>query len=86
MRALADTTGPGAVGCTQVTEILYTPGVDLVGPLPAEFTLATMYSVAVGTPRAAPRPRPPLRVAGLRSRDAEIAGTGRIYRGVRLLT
>jgi len=49
MRALADTTGPGAVGCTQVTEILYTPGVDLVGPLPPEFTLATMYSVAVAT-------------------------------------
>ena len=49
MRALSETTGPGAVGCTQVTEILYTPGVELVGPLPAEFTLATIYSVAVGT-------------------------------------
>jgi molybdate transport system substrate-binding protein len=67
MRALADTTGPGAVGCTQVTEILYTPGVDLVGPLPAEFTLATMYSVAVGT--RAPQPALARRFAAL------IAGT-----------
>ncbi len=63
MRALADTTGPGAVGCTQVTEILYTPGVDLVGPLPAEFTLATMYSVAVGT--RAPQPALARRFAAL---------------------
>ena len=38
---------PGAVGCTQITEIRYTPGVVLVGPLPAEFELATVYSVAV---------------------------------------
>ena len=63
MRALADTTGPGAVGCTQVTEILYTPGVDLVGPLPADFTLATMYSVAVGT--HAPQPALARRFAAL---------------------
>lgn len=63
MRALADTTGPGAVGCTQVTEILYTPGVDLVGPLPAEFTLATMYAIAVGT--RAPHPALARRFAAL---------------------
>jgi molybdate transport system substrate-binding protein len=30
-----------------VTEIKYTPGVALVGPLPAEFELATTYSVGV---------------------------------------
>lgn len=47
MRALADAAGPGLVGCTQVTEILYTPGVDLVGTLPPEFALATTYAVAV---------------------------------------
>jgi molybdate transport system substrate-binding protein len=63
MRALADTAGPGAVGCTQVTEILYTPGVDLVGPLPAEFTLATMYAIAVGT--RAPHPALARRFASL---------------------
>jgi molybdate transport system substrate-binding protein len=47
MRALAGDAAPGRVGCTQVTEILYTPGVELVGVLPEEFRLATTYSVAV---------------------------------------
>jgi molybdate transport system substrate-binding protein len=47
MRALADHGQPGALGCTQVTEILYTKGVTLVGPLPAAFELATLYSIAV---------------------------------------
>lgn len=37
----------GAVGCTQVTEILYTPGVTLVAKLPGEVGLTTVYSVAV---------------------------------------
>jgi molybdate transport system substrate-binding protein len=54
MRALADDPDPGAIGCTQVTEILYTPGVTLVGPLPAAFTLATTYSVAVASRSAQP--------------------------------
>ncbi|MFO1323319.1 MAG: substrate-binding domain-containing protein [Burkholderiales bacterium] len=47
MRELAQACGDGLVGCTQVTEILYTPGVELVGPLPAPFALETVYSVAV---------------------------------------
>ena len=47
MRELARTTGQGHVGCTQITEIRYTPGVALVGPLPAEFELTTVYTVAV---------------------------------------
>lgn len=44
----------GAIGCTQVTEILYTPGVDLVAPLPAPYGLTTVYSAAVvaGAPHA----------------------------------
>jgi molybdate transport system substrate-binding protein len=54
MRALADSTGPGAVGCTQVTEILYTPGVDLVATLPQAFALATTYAVAVSGHARAP--------------------------------
>ena len=49
MRELAAGTGRGLVGCTQITEIRYTPGVALVGPLPAEFELATVYTVAVCT-------------------------------------
>ncbi len=37
----------GLVGCTQVTEILYTPGVQLVAALPREFELATVYTAAI---------------------------------------
>ena len=47
MRELAQASRPGLVGCTQITEISYTPGVTLVGPLPAGFALSTVYSVAV---------------------------------------
>jgi molybdate transport system substrate-binding protein len=47
MGELARATTARPIGCTQVTEILYTPGVTLVGPLPAEFELATVYSVAL---------------------------------------
>ena len=46
MRELA-TAPPGAVGCTQVSEILYTDGVVLVGVLPSRFELATVYAAAV---------------------------------------
>ena len=47
MRELAQSRAARPVGCTQVTEIASTPGVTLVGPLPGEFELATVYSVAV---------------------------------------
>jgi molybdate transport system substrate-binding protein len=47
MRALADATEDGLLGCTQVTEISYTRGVTLAGVLPREFELATVYSAAV---------------------------------------
>lgn len=47
MAALAQATEPGAVGCTQVTEILFTPGVRLTGLLPAPYELATTYTAAV---------------------------------------
>ena len=36
-----------AIGCTQATEIRYTPGLALVGALPPPFALATVYSAAV---------------------------------------
>jgi molybdate transport system substrate-binding protein len=52
MAALAENGPRGAIGCTQVTEILYTPGVVLVAPLPPPFELTTSYAVAV-SPRAA---------------------------------
>jgi molybdate transport system substrate-binding protein len=53
MRELADI-GIGAIGCTQITEIMYTPGITLVGPLPDEFELATVYTAAVALRAAQP--------------------------------
>ena len=47
MRAMAADASPRAIGCTQVTEILYTEGVELVARLPARFELATTYTAAV---------------------------------------
>jgi molybdate transport system substrate-binding protein len=47
MEALASSRGSGLIGGTQVTEINATPGVTLVGTLPAPFELATTYAVAV---------------------------------------
>ena len=51
MAAMAAAGDPAAVGCTQASEILYTPGVALVGPLPEPFALATDYSAAVAAAR-----------------------------------
>lgn len=47
MREMALAAGIRAIGCTQITEINQTPGVTLVGPLPKQFELATVYSAAV---------------------------------------
>lgn len=47
MNAMAYSTARLPIGCTQVTEIINTPGVDLVGLLPPEFELATVYTAAV---------------------------------------
>lgn len=46
MREMAAAQGARPIGCTQVTEILYTPGVELVGVLPRAFELATVYTAA----------------------------------------
>ncbi|MFM2059822.1 MAG: hypothetical protein RLY71_4207 [Pseudomonadota bacterium] len=48
MRELAACPDPGPIGCTQITEINYSPGVRLVGALPPEFELTTVYTAAVG--------------------------------------
>lgn len=49
MRELATASGPGLIGCAQVTEIRFTPGVQLVGALPKEFELATVYAAAIAS-------------------------------------
>jgi molybdate transport system substrate-binding protein len=47
MREMAAAEGMDVIGCTQVSEILHSPGVRLVGPLPKKFELATIYTAAV---------------------------------------
>ena len=49
MREMGQSPETGLIGCTQVTEIRYTPGVQLIGLLPPEFELATVYTAAVCT-------------------------------------
>jgi len=49
MAAMAESSERVVLGCTQATEILYTPGVSLVAPLPAGFDLSTAYVAAVAT-------------------------------------
>ena len=58
MRELAAAQGVGLIGCTQLTEINYTPGVELVAALPKQFELATVYSAA-----AAAGPQSPAQAA-----------------------
>jgi len=49
MAGLARAIDERPIGCTQVSEIMYTPGVALAGVLPKAFELATLYSAAVAT-------------------------------------
>lgn len=49
MKEMAACGEEGVIGCTQVTEIRYTPGVELVAVLPREFELATVYTAAVAS-------------------------------------
>jgi molybdate transport system substrate-binding protein len=55
MRTLAEEAPEGGIGSTQMTEILYTPGLVLLGPLPPEHDLSTVYSAAVSTAAAMPK-------------------------------
>jgi len=67
MRALAQSRGERPIGCTQVTEIVSTPGVTLAGPLRKPFELATVYTA--GVCMRANRPVEARRLAGLLASD-----------------
>jgi len=54
MRELAAATSVRPLGCTQVTEIMNTPGVQLAAPLPPGFDLATVYTAGICTRAVAP--------------------------------
>jgi molybdate transport system substrate-binding protein len=47
MREMAACDARGLIGCTQVTEINYSSGVELVAALPQRFELVTAYTAAV---------------------------------------
>ena len=49
MARMASGSDAHSIGCTQATEILYTPGVMLVGALPGELALGTVYAVGVAS-------------------------------------
>ena len=69
MREMVHAGPAGAIGCTQVSEILNTPGVRLLGALPKRFELATLYTAAVAA--AAQRPEAATRCITLLSAAAE---------------
>jgi molybdate transport system substrate-binding protein len=75
MAALAKAAGERPIGVTQITEILNTPGVALVGPLPQEFELATVYTAAVCARAAAPEAA--RRLVALLAGEAQRALRGR---------
>jgi molybdate transport system substrate-binding protein len=54
MGEMGKSTESGLIGCTQVTEINYTEGVDLIDVLPAEFELSTDYTLGICTAAQSP--------------------------------
>jgi molybdate transport system substrate-binding protein len=56
MRELVLRAPPTSIGCTQITEIRYTPGVAYAGGLPAGCELKTHYAAAVATRATQPEP------------------------------
>lgn len=54
MQQLARSREALTIGCAQVTEIKYTPGVSLVGVLPEPLGVATVYTAAVNHKAAQP--------------------------------
>jgi molybdate transport system substrate-binding protein len=54
MTRLAADAEIGAIGCTQVTEIKWVHGVELIAPLPESLQVPTMYSLGIGARSADP--------------------------------
>lgn len=80
MKAMAEA-GGNPIGCTQATEILATPGVRLVQPLPHGFDLETVYTAAVaqGSSQAKSAAFFIARLGGEESRAARIKSGFRGY-------
>ncbi|HUQ27235.1 MAG TPA: GNAT family N-acetyltransferase [Usitatibacter sp.] len=80
MRAMAQAQGR-PIGCTQATEILATPGVRLVQPLPKGFDLDTVYTAAVAAASSQAKTAGDFvaRLAGEKGRAARIKAGFRGY-------
>ena len=80
MKAMAES-GGNPIGCTQATEILATPGVRLVQPLPKGFDLETVYTAAVaaGSSQAKTAADFVARLAGESGRAARVKAGFRGY-------
>ncbi len=76
MQHLAMAAEANAIGCTQITEIKYSPGGTLAGPLPAAHGLATVYGAAVAARSLQPDAARALvaLLTGPASRDRRAAG------------
>ena len=76
MGHLAEASETNAIGCTQITEITYTPGLTVAGALPEALGLATVYAAAVRAGTAQPAAAQALvaRLTGPSSRDLRRAG------------
>jgi molybdate transport system substrate-binding protein len=74
MRELSGAASARPIGCTQVTEILATPGVTLVAPLPKGAELVTTYTAAVCARAASPAQAARLRdmLTGEAAREARV--------------
>jgi molybdate transport system substrate-binding protein len=72
MRNLAASRAGNAIGCTQLTEIIATPGLAAVGSLPPGCALSTTYTAAVctGAPAPVPAGRLVALLAGSEAADA----------------
>lgn len=76
MRHLAESADRHPIGCTQITEIKYTPGITLIGPLPKAYDLSTVYSAAVSCRSSHPElaHRFVARLSGPQSQSLRISG------------
>lgn len=76
MRHLVESTDRHPIGCTQITEIKYTPGLALIGPLPKAHDLSTVYSAAVSSGSSHPElaHRFVALLSGPQSRSLRISG------------
>jgi molybdate transport system substrate-binding protein len=68
MTRMAEERVPGAIGCTQLTEILWVQGVELVAPLPRALQVPTVYACGIATRAADP--------AAAKAFVARLAGEG----------